>query len=59
MINVGNTQIKPTALAHNLGVIFDRYLNLESHITFIDLHTFILEILVVLEICYLMMRAIN
>ena len=31
-INVGNTQIKPTASARNLGVIFDRHLNLESHI---------------------------
>ena len=29
---VGNTQIKPTASARNLGVIFDRHLNLESHI---------------------------
>ena len=31
-INVGNTQIKPTASSRNLGVIFDRHLNLESHI---------------------------
>ena len=31
-INVGNTQIKPTALARNLDVIFGRHLNLESHI---------------------------
>ena len=31
-INVGNTQIKPTASARNLGVMFDRHLNLESHI---------------------------
>ena len=31
-INVGNTQFKPTASARNLGVIFDRHLNLESHI---------------------------
>ena len=31
-INVGNTQIKPTASACNLGVIFDRHLNSESHI---------------------------
>ena len=31
-INVGNTQIKPTSSVRNLGVIFDRHLNLESHI---------------------------
>ena len=31
-INVGNTQIKPTASERNLGVIFDSHLNLESHI---------------------------
>ena len=31
-INVGNTHIRPTASARNLGVIFDSHLNLESHI---------------------------
>ena len=31
-MNVGNTQIKPSASARNLGVIFDNHLNLESHI---------------------------
>ena len=31
-INVGNSQIKPTASARNIGVSFDRPLNLESHI---------------------------
>ena len=31
-LTVGNTQIKPTASARNLGVMFDRHLNLESHI---------------------------
>ena len=31
-INVGNTDIRPTASARNLGVIFDSHLNLESHI---------------------------
>ena len=31
-INVGNTQIKPTASARDLGVIFDSHLNSGSHI---------------------------
>ena len=31
-INVGNTHIRPTSSARNLGVIFDSHLNLESHI---------------------------
>ena len=31
-INVGNTQINPTASARTFGVVSDRHLNLESHI---------------------------
>ena len=31
-IKVGNSQIKPSTTARNLGVTFDSHLNLESHI---------------------------